>query len=95
MPCQHVSLPGGGSAIVCTSRRLQRCACGRPATLLCDWKVPERRSGTCDEAVCTRCATSPAPDKDLCAKHATAFESWRAERAAARTAAAPVDGVLL
>ncbi len=84
MAYQHVPLPGGGSAIVCTSRRRQRCACGRVATLLCDWKVPAKRS-----------ATSPAPDKDLWARHAIAFEGWLADRAAARDAAAPVDGMLL
>ncbi|MBB3691485.1 hypothetical protein [Sphingomonas sp. BK580] len=61
------------------------------ATLACDWKVPTRRSGTCDAPICTRCTTSPAPEKDLCAAHAAAFETWRA----ARAAAAPVEGVLL
>ncbi len=95
MACQHVSLPDGGSAIVCTSRQRQRCACGRLATLLCDWKVPAKRSGTCDAPVCTSCATSPAPDKDLCVKHAGEFDRWQADRAAARAAAAPVDGMLL
>lgn len=80
MICQHVTLPDGGTAIVCSGGKRQRCQCGRPATLLCDWKVPERRSGTCDQPICTTCTTSPAPDKDLCPTHAEAFERWR-ERA--------------
>ncbi|MBB5715426.1 hypothetical protein FHS94_002272 [Sphingomonas aerophila] len=91
MPCQHVSMPGGGTAIVCTSRTRQRCACGRPATLLCDWTVERQRSGTCDKPLCRTCSTSPAPDKDLCAAHATEFTRW----AAARAAKPPVEGLLL
>lgn len=78
MACQRVTLPGGGSAIVCGMRSRQRCACGRAATLACDWKTPTRRSGTCDAAICTRCTTSPAPEKDLCPTHAKAFEAWKA-----------------
>ncbi len=77
MPCTHVTLPGGGTAIVCGIRRRQRCACGRPATLICDWKTTSR-SGTCDAPVCVRCATSPAEGKDLCATHAKAFAAWKA-----------------
>lgn len=92
MACQHISLPGGGAAIVCGSPSRQRCRCGRVATLLCDWKDPSCKSGTCDAPICSACAMSPAPDKDLCRKHARAFEDWRARRAAA---VPPVDGVLL
>lgn len=79
MPCHTVATPGG-AAIVCGVRGRQRCACGRPATLLCDWKVPTKKSGTCDAPICSRCATSPAQDKDLCEKHATAYAEWRARR---------------
>lgn len=78
MTCETVKVPGG-VAIVCGTR--QRCKCGRKATLLCDWKVPTRKSGTCDAPTCARCATSPAPDKDLCRKHAEAFAAWKAKRA--------------
>lgn len=74
MACQRIQLPDGTSAIVCGTRRAARCACGRPGTLLCDWKVKGRRSGTCDAPICNRCATSPAPDKDLCPQHARAWE---------------------
>lgn len=81
MACESVKLPDGGTAIVCGPRRpSKRCACGRPATLLCDWKVPGKRSGTCDAPICDRCATSPAPDKDLCPAHASEWEAWKARR---------------
>lgn len=78
MGCESVTLPGGGAAIVCSPTR--RCKCGERATLLCDWKVPERKSGTCDAGICARCATSPAPEKDLCPAHAQAYVRWQAER---------------
>lgn len=81
MTCDHFTLPGGGAAIVCSSRRAQRCACGRRATLLCDWRVPSKRSGTCDAPVCADCTTSPAPDKDLCPDHALAWREWQTRRA--------------
>ncbi|SEI69487.1 hypothetical protein SAMN05518849_101585 [Sphingobium sp. AP50] len=86
MPCQHVRLPTGGTAIVCSSGRRPQCACGQPAPLLCDWKVPARRSGTCDAPICRACAISPAPDKDLCPAHAQDFETWKAARAARKVA---------
>ncbi len=91
MACESVTLPGGQRAIVCSSRKRQRCAtCGRPATLLCDWKVTGNRTGTCDAPICTGCTTSPAPDKDLCPDHATAFALWRRDRAAGATPTPPV-----
>jgi hypothetical protein len=77
MPCTHVTLPGGESAIVCTSGRAQRCACGRRSTRLCDWKVAGKRSGTCDRPLCAACTHSPAPEKDLCPDHAA---EWKARR---------------
>jgi hypothetical protein len=82
MTCEHVSLPGGGTAIVCSSHRSKRCKCGLPATLLCDWKVPSRESGTCDAPLCEGCTVSPAEGKDLCPKHAEAFGHWKAGREA-------------
>ena len=82
MTCHHVPLAGGGHAIVCTREKTQRCACGRRATLLCDWKVPGKRSGTCDAPICSSCTTSPARDKDLCPKHAEEYQAWRAQRSA-------------
>jgi hypothetical protein len=81
MTCQRVPMPGGGHAIVCGPRqRRKRCACGQWATLECDWKVPARKSGTCDAPICADCTTSPAPDKDLCRDHARAYEAWKAAR---------------
>lgn len=94
MPCQHVAMPAGGVAIVCGSHRRQRCACGRPATLLCDWRTPTKRSGTCDAPICTACSMSPAPEKDLCRSHAREFDLWRAKRET-RPETRPVDGVML
>lgn len=89
MTCQHVSLPGGASAIGCGPRSNQRCECRRPATLLCDWKRPNKRSGTCDAGLCERCTTKPAPGKDLCSVHARDFEAWKAGRG---DASCMVDG---
>jgi hypothetical protein len=42
--------------------------------------VPTRRSGTCDAPICSSCATSPAPDKDLCPNYAAEFATWRKAR---------------
>lgn len=80
MACEVVSLPAGGTAIVCSSLKRQRCSCGQAAPFLCDWKVPARRSGTCDAPICAGCASSPAADKHLCLTHQVAFEKWKAER---------------
>lgn len=79
MACERITLPGGTTAIVCGPRKpKKRCGCGRPADLLCDWMVD---GGTCDQPVCDRCTTSPAPDKDLCPAHADEFKAWAARRA--------------
>lgn len=80
MTCEHVTMPDGGTAIVCSSRKRQRCKCGRDAFLLCDWKVPGKRSGTCDAPICNVCGISPAPGKDLCAKHKVDFQEWQTEK---------------
>lgn len=82
MTCEHVTLPGGARAIVCSSRRRPRCGCGRPAPLLCDWKVRGKRAGTCDKPICAGCSTKPAEDaaKDLCPEHGEAYRAWRAGR---------------
>lgn len=81
MPCQHVKLPGGGTAIVCGPRqRVPKCKCGsgRGADLLCDWKTDEGK--TCDAKICEACATKPAEDKDLCPAHAEAWKAWLASK---------------
>lgn len=82
MVCERVPLTGGGSAIVCSSRRRPRCACGRPAPLLCDWKVPIRKSGTCDAPICHDCAAEVGADKHLCPAHDSAWQVIQARRAA-------------
>lgn len=74
MTCQRVQIPGGGTAIVCGPGRRKRCACGRQATLECDWKVKGKKSGTCDKGLCPRCTYVPAPEKDLCPKHAAEWQ---------------------
>lgn len=82
MVCTPVRLPGGGSAIICGPRRRQRrCACGAVAPLLCDWKVPGKKSGTCDAPICEACTHVPAPDKDLCPMHAEAWRAWNSDLA--------------
>jgi hypothetical protein len=80
MPCQGVTLPGGGHAIVCTGRGGKKCPCGNRATLLCDWKDKRKLGATCDKPLCARCTTSPAPDKDLCPKHAAEWAQIKAAK---------------
>ena len=87
MTCHYVTLPTGGTAIVCTAGGAKRCPCGRLANRLCDWKLPSKRSGTCDAPLCGRCSTSPAPGRDLCAAHADAFRQWQAIWSAAGSGA--------
>lgn len=78
MPCTPTTLPNGSFAIVCGAKlRHKKCACGsgKLANLLCDWKVPERQSGTCDKFICSVCTHKPAPKKDLCPDHATIWKA--------------------
>lgn len=89
MTCDTVTLPGGIRAIVCSSRKRRRCACGQPATLLCDWKITGNRTSTCDAPICAACSTAPAPGKDLCPDHAIAFDIWRRDRATGANRANP------
>lgn len=75
MVCTPVTLPGGGFAIVCGPRqKFKPCGCGsgKPANLLCDWKV---EGGTCDAPICPACSHVPAPSKDICPTHAA---EWKA-----------------
>jgi hypothetical protein len=90
MICDRIQLPDGGVAIVCSTGTRKRCSCGRRATLACDWKVPSRRSGTCDAPICAGCAEHVADDKDLCPQHSRAYAEWRARREAARRSSADV-----
>lgn len=82
MKCSYLDLGNGQRAIVCGSRRykVETCACGKPATRLCDWILVEPQVPlfaidvttikTCDIAICSSCTSSPAPGKDLCPLHA-------------------------
>lgn len=90
--CEYVQLPDGSSAIICGGHRTRkRCAeCGGRATLECDGPgspttrrrgaIVARTSGTCDRALCSRCAIHVPPDRDFCKLPAC--------RAAAKAAAA-------
>lgn len=85
MPCETVRLENGTRAIVCSPGRGKRCSsCGKRAGQLCDWKVADRKSGTCDEPICSSCSHVPAPGKDLCPRHR---DEWLARCAAKARAA--------
>jgi len=76
MVCTPVKI-GDTVAIVCTPhQRARRCGCGGRAELLCDWKVSDRKSGTCDRPICHRCAKEVAADKHLCPDHQSAYRAW-------------------
>lgn len=79
MPCYRVNV-GGTTALVRMSKRQKRCACGAVATRECDYKVPGKRSGTCDKGICDGCTFSPADNKDICQKHAPAVRAWMQRR---------------
>lgn len=54
---------------MCGADEEAACACGAPATLLCDEVTGEGREGTCDAAVCAGCAIEVRPDEHRCPKH--------------------------
>lgn len=84
MTCRTVQVDGV-TAIVCSrGQRPKKCTCcaQMSATLLCDWTVS---SGTCDKAVCTRCATHVGPNRDLCRQHAIAWAERHAQPTGERT----------
>jgi ribosomal protein S14 len=76
MPWNPIQLPAGTAAIVCTrGRNSKPCAyCGRPHTRLCDFfpLTGPKAGKTCDEPMCTSCATRPdaTQDLDYCRAHA-------------------------
>lgn len=81
MACEHIKLPDGSTAIICGTRsRKQFCACGRECEFLCDWKVPDKKTGTCDRPMCGHHATQVGPEKHLCAQHLKAYEVWKSRR---------------
>jgi len=73
MNCELVQLPSGGEAIICGQRsKPKKCACGKPATRLCDGpRMKRNRLGdTCDRPLCDEHAVRVDADHDLCPKHA-------------------------
>lgn len=79
MGCTPFSANGMTGFICGPSQGRKKCACGsgRPAIFECDWKVPERKSGTCDAKICSACSSSPAKGKDLCRAHTSAWAQWK------------------
>lgn len=58
MGCDHIKLPGGGSAIVCSrGRRTQSChiqGCRGTVVSLCDYPVERKgKKATCDAPMCS------------------------------------------
>lgn len=58
MGCKTVSIPGGGTAVVCSRGRRTLCAtpmCSRPSVSLCDYPVERNgKKATCDRHMCER-----------------------------------------
>lgn len=72
MPCETFPVPGG-FAFACGRGRSRRCSSckTRTASKLCDFPVTrDGKQGTCDRALCTRCAVPVGPNRDLCPPHA-------------------------
>lgn len=78
MPCSTVRV-GNSTAIVCGRTRIPACVkCRAIADRECDWKIGPGK--TCDAPICSDCTTSPAPDKDLCPRHAEAWKNHPSNR---------------
>lgn len=77
--CEHLKDENGQViGIICGVRAQKKfCACGRVAELLCDWKVGDKKSGTCDKPICRQHALEVGPDKHLCPEHQKAYEAWK------------------
>lgn len=69
--------------IACGVRSSARwCECGRAAKYECDWKVRERKSGTCDKPMCETHTKQVAPNKHICAAHQIPYAAWLRRREA-------------
>jgi len=77
MACEHLDLGNGNFAIICGRRKRKYCSCGRPAPFLCDWKIKEKKSGTCDLPICEKHALEVGQDKHLCPLHQKSYEAWK------------------
>jgi hypothetical protein len=85
MYCTDVKIPGGGSAIICQGgQRPKPCACGKPTTKLCDWKLGvapgAKRIRRCSVGICDEHTFSPAKDKDFCPQHAREWKAYLARK---------------
>ena len=56
------------------------CACGRQSEFLCDWKVREHKTGTCDNPICSVHAKQVGPGKYLCPEHQRLYDNWKSKR---------------
>lgn len=55
--------------------------CGREAVALCDWKVKEHKTGTCDNPCCAHHAMSvDGGRKRICPEHQKSYDGWKARR---------------
>lgn len=80
----------GTVMIICGGRHTKRCYyCSKPATSLCDWKVKEHKSGTCDRPCCDDHTVQVAPEKHLCQFHRGSYEHWKKSHPNAELPAAP------
>jgi hypothetical protein len=73
MGCEVIKLPDGTTIIACSRGRQsrERCACGRVATIQCDWPLSGDKAGhTCDRWCCRSCAAHVGDDRDYCPAHA-------------------------
>lgn len=77
--CEHLKVDGH-EFIVCGGPKPKFCACGRREEFQCDWKVPGKKSGTCDRSLCAVHAQEVAPGKHLCPEHQKAYEAWQRRR---------------
>jgi hypothetical protein len=90
MSCEHIHFPDGSSVIICGLRRTKKfCSCGRIADFECDWKVPSRKSGTCDHGICKAHAQQVGPEKHLCQEHQKAWADWQTRHGSVATEQQP------
>mgnify|MGYP001561521056 CR=1 FL=1 len=95
MPCNKVSIPGGGFAIVCSRGGRGRAApcgeagCAAPHVALCDFPMPG--GGTCDRRMCDAHRKHVGKNRDHCPEHAGAHKVQSAAVAAAQRASSEAD----
>ena len=84
--CEHMKL-NGRDIIVCgtSGAKQQFCRqCGRAAIALCDWKMPDKKSGTCDAPMCAQHSKQVMPGKHLCPEHQLHYDRWKKRRSPAQ-----------